>query len=134
MSLRHHRVVQWEEVLRQVFERIDTSLEEKYGRDYPLHPARPRHGTTASREADGLFDLGAAFTPGYGSEHGTGYVVQVTMATLSSVPASVKEAMELEVVERLAAELPVAFPGRDLRVERDGPVFKIVGDLSLGMV
>jgi len=134
MSIRHHRAVRWEESLRRVFARVDERLESKYGRDYPLHPARPKHGTTASPEADGLFDLGAAFTAGYGSKHGAGYVVQITMATLAAIPKAVRESMEREVVDMLKAELPAAFPGRDLRVERDGPVFKIVGDLSLGNV
>jgi hypothetical protein len=31
----------------------------------------------------------------------------------------------------LRAGLPEAFPGRELSVERDGPVFKIFGDLSI---
>jgi hypothetical protein len=32
-------------------------------------------------------------------------------------------------VERLRQELPREFPDRQLRVERDGPVYKIYGDL-----
>ncbi len=122
----------WEGRLREVFDRIDEHLERKYGGQYPLHPNRPPSGTTDSREQDGLFDLGAAFTPGFGSKHGRGYVVEIRLATLSHVPPEVVEEIEREAVERLRAELPAAFPGRDLRVERDGHRYKIVGDLSLG--
>lgn len=118
--------------MREVFARIDEDLEAKYGNRYPLHPSRPTSGSTASREQDGLFDIGAAFTPGFGSRHGRGYIVEVRMATLADVPPEVVEQIEREVVERLRAELPDAFPGRELRVERDGHRYKIVGDLSLG--
>lgn len=132
MSLRHWKAMDWEGRLREVFDRIDADLEAKYGDRYPLHPNRPPSGSTASREHDGLFDIGAVFTPGFGSRHGRGYVVEVRMATLSDVPPEVVERIEREVAERLRAELPRAFPGRDLRVERDGHRYKIVGDLSLG--
>lgn len=42
--------------------------------------------------------------------------------------------MEEFVVERLRQALPEAFPNRELNVTRDGPVFKIHGDLRLGTV
>ncbi len=132
MSLRHSKAMEWEELLRRVFDRIDEELEMKYGAQFPLHPARPPSGATASREHDGLFDIGAAFTPGYGSTYGRGYIVEVRMATLANVPADIIEQIEREVVERLRHELPKAFPERHLRIERDGHTFKIIGDLSLG--
>jgi len=132
MSLRHWKALDWEGRLREVFDRIDGDLERKYGARYALHPSRPPSGSTASREHDGLFEIGAVFTLGIGSRHGRGYIVEVRMATLNALPADVRSRIEEEVVERLRAALPDAFPGRDLRVERDGPVYKIVGDLSLG--
>jgi len=134
VSLRHWKATEWEGRLREVFDRIDDELEAKYGRQYPLHPARPPAGSTASREADGLFDIGAVFTPGFGSHHGRGYLVEVRLATPAKVPPAVVEQIEEEVVERLKALLPEAFPGRELRVERDGHLYKIIGDLSLGPV
>ena len=129
--MRHPKAEEWETRLRQVFDEIDDYLEHKYGRKLPLHPARPARGATSSKSQDGLFNLGASFTPGFGSEHGPGYAVEVRMVTLSRVPLYLRNAIEQEVVERLRQELPKHFPGRDLAVERDGPVYKIYGDLGL---
>ena len=123
--------MEWEDRLKSVFDQIDIELEERYGGRYPLHPARARRGTTANHESDGLFNIGAAFTPGFGSEHGKGYVVSVRMVTLASVPEDVRETIREAVADRLEVLLPEAFPERDLRVERDGEVYKIVGDLSV---
>jgi hypothetical protein len=131
MSARHPSVLVWEDKLKQAFDEIDAELEEQYGDRYPLHPNRPPLGTTANPEDDGLFNVGASFTAGYGSEHGRGYVINVRMATLVRVPPDVQEVMEVQVAEMLRARLPSFFPGRELRVERDGHVFKITGDLSV---
>ena len=132
MSTRHPKAEEWEERLKAVFDRIDDHLEDRYGHLYPLHPARPSHGRTSNREEDGLFNVGAAFSAGFGSQHGPGYVIEVRMSTLSRISAELREKIENEVAERLREDLPKAFPGRELRVERDGPVYKIFGDLSLG--
>jgi hypothetical protein len=132
MSVRHWKATEWEQRLREVFRRIDEELEARYGARYPLHPARSPRGTTASHEDDGLFDIGAVFTPGFGSQQGRGYLVEVRMATLANVPADVVERIERDVVERLRAELPKAFPNQNLRVERDGHHYKIIGGLALG--
>jgi len=134
MSARHPKVLAWERRLKEVFDRIDAELEQCYGQRYPLHPVRARKGQTANPAYDGLFNVGAAFSAGYGSRHGPGYVVRLRVATLAKVPKDVLEEMEDFVVQRLREELPVAFPQRDLKVTRDGPVFKIYGDLSLGAV
>ena len=130
-AVRHPRVEQWESRLRQVFNRIDDYLEDRYGDRYPLHPARAPRGTTGSRTQDGLFNVGASFSAGFGSERGPGYVVEVRMVTLTRVPAPVRERIEEEVAELLRRELPKAFPERHIRVDRDGTVYKIYGDLRL---
>ena len=52
------------------------------------------------------------------------------LVTLSNVPPDIRAKIEAEVVELLEQELPKAFPNRELEVERDGHVYKIVGDLS----
>ena len=83
------------------------------------------------REDDGLFNVGAAFSAGFGSEHGRGYVVEVRMSTLSDIPEKVRNTFENEVADLLEKELPAVFPDRHLKVVRDGPVFKIIGDLGL---
>lgn len=118
--------------MKGVFDRIDDALEERYGRRYPLWPSRPPRGATANREADGLFNVGAAFSAGYGTKFGRGYVIEIRMATPAHVPANVMEQIEEDVVGMLSRELKKAFPGRRLEVSRDGPVYKIHGDLSLG--
>ena len=131
MSMRGPEVTRWEEQLKQVFDRIDDRLEERYGSEYPLHPARAKRGTVGNREDDGLFNIGAAFSAGFGSEHGRGYIVEVRMSTLSNVPEKVQNTLENEVADLLEKELSSAFPGRNLKVVRDGPVFKVIGDLGL---
>lgn len=132
MSLRDARVQAFEQGLKRVFDRIDQELEDRYGHQYSLHPARSPSGATGNPQMDGLFNIGAAFTAGFGSTFGPGYVVDVRMTTLDHVPPDVQEAIEKEVVELLRQWLPEEFPGRNLRVERDGHGFKIVGDLSIG--
>jgi len=129
--MRHHKIEEWESKLKRVFDRVDDHLEEKYGRKYPLHPARPTRGTTSSKAHDGLFNLGASFSAGYGSKRGPGYVVEVRMVTLPRVPQYIRNQIEEEAVERLREELPREFPDRELKIERDGQVYKIHGDLRL---
>lgn len=124
--------MEWEQTLKRVFDRIDHRLEDQYGQLYPLHPSRPKRGKTSNPESDGLFNVGAVFTAGFGSERGPGYIVETQMATLSRVPDEVQERIEEEVVVMLKEELARDFPGRTLHVSRDGHVFKIHGDLSLG--
>jgi hypothetical protein len=77
-----------------------------------------------------LFNVGAAYSAGYGSSSGAGYVVEVRMATLSHVEDRVRQEIEAKVVGKLEERLPNEFPGKDLRVEQDGDIYKIVGDLS----
>ena len=132
MSFRDSRTTAFEAGLKRVFDRIDDELESRYGDRYPLHPARPAGGQTGNPEMDGLFNIGAAFSAGYGSEYGPGYLVNVRMVTLRAVPPKVQEQMEEEVAAQLRRLLPEIFPGRTLHVDRDGHVFKIHGDLSLG--
>jgi hypothetical protein len=131
---RHHAAVKFEKKLKKVFDRIDDYLEEQYGDRYPLHPSRAKRNTTANKEDDGLFNVGAAFSAGFGSEHGAGYVVEVRMATLAEIPEEIQDKLERIVAVCLRNELPKAFPKRKLKVKRDGPVYKIFGDLSLGSV
>lgn len=132
MSESKTKLERWEARLKQVFDEINDELEAEFGHRARRHPARPPHGATSNREDDGLFDLGAAFTVGIGSAHGPGYVVQARIATLDAVPADTQKKFEADVARRLKEKLPAAFPGVKLHVDRDGPVYKIHGDLSLG--
>lgn len=133
MSAGLTRLERWERRLKRVFDEIDAEFEaEGHCARYTRHPARPPAATTSNPEDDGLFDIGAAFSVGIGSRHGPGYVVQARIATLDNVPKATQRKFEDEVARRLRKKLPAAFPGVELHVDRDGPVYKIHGDLSLG--
>lgn len=128
----HPSLARFESKLKELFDRVDWELEGKYGSDYPLHPSRAKRGTTSNPQTNGLFNLGASFSAGFGSEIGRGYVVDVEMVTLAHVPADVREKIEEEAAARIEELLPQYFPGRDLSVSRDRNVFKIHGDIRLG--
>lgn len=116
--------------LKELFDTIDAEMEARWGDRYPRHPARPPAGTVPNAEDDGLFNVGAAFSAGYGSQHGRGYVIEVRIATLDSVESQQRERMKQYVKQRVDELLPEFFPGRDLVVTSDGALIKIVGDLS----
>ncbi|MCK5197725.1 MAG: hypothetical protein KAR21_05205 [Spirochaetales bacterium] len=122
---------EWEQTLKKIFDTIDDHLEDKYGYLYPLHPARPQRGRTSNKSSDGLFNIGAAFSAGYGSSYGRGWVVDVTMVTLSRVPGKIKQQIYLNVTEELKRLLLEYYPDRDIKVKLDGNVFKIFGELGL---
>ena len=129
--MRGSKVLAWEKTLKGVFDRIDARLEQEYGGKYLLRPNRPKSGWTSNPEFDGLFDVGAVFSAGFGSEHGRGYIVKVNMSTLSRVPADVISEIEGKVVAMLEEMLPIAFPNQHLRVVLDGHLYKIIGDFKL---
>ena len=132
MSMRGHEVRLFEKKLKAMFDRIDVELEEEWGGEYPLHPARPAFGSVGNPEHEGLFSVGASFSAGYGSDHGRGYVVETRLATLEDVPTETIEDIRNHVARRCSELLSEYFPNRDLDIVRDGSVFKITGDLSLG--
>ena len=126
------RVERWDAKLKAVFDEIDRELEAVDGlKHVPLHPVRPVAGATSNPEDDGALEIGANYTAGIGSKYGPGYVVRIRVATLEAVPKKAFQMLEETVVEMLNERLPVAFPGAGLRVDRDGDVYKIHGDLSL---
>jgi len=131
-AMRHPKLVQWEKQLKAIFDKIDDFLEDKYGGLFPLHPARAPRGSTSNKEHDGLFNIGASFSAGFGSKQGRGYVVEIKMATLAHVPREIREQIERDVIEILDRELENAFPQKILDVTKDGDIYKIHGDLSLG--
>ena len=122
---------EFESNLDAVLADADRTMEERWGGRWSLHPARPEAGAAANPRYDGLFRVSAAFTAGYGSEKGPGYILRVETATLEDVPAEERAAFEDEAAALVRDGLAQAFPGRDLHVERDGGVYKIYGDLSL---
>lgn len=130
--MRDPRSIAWEKTLDRLLDEIDQRLEAEYGEQARLHPARPQTGTTADPAMDGLFRVEAHFTPGYGSALGRGYILRVQMATLESISPDLREEIEARAAHLLRERLPQAFPHRHLQVERDGPLYKIHGDLRLG--
>ncbi len=130
----HPKLVRFEERLKAMFDEVDHYIEERYGGLYPLHPNRPAKGQTANPQTDGLFHIGADFTPGFGSERGRGYLIDVTMVTLDDVDPLVREEILHAAVEKVKEILPKHFPERELTVIRDGNHFKIQGDFSLGFL
>jgi hypothetical protein len=123
--------MRWEETLKRVFDALDAELEAEYGGRYPLHPSRPKRGATANPEDDGLFNVGAAFSAGFGSPNGPGYVVEIRIATLSRVPASIRAEIKQKIFQGLEKRLPQAFPGKELNVSEEAGILRIHGDLSL---
>jgi hypothetical protein len=130
----HPRTIEFDQRLKKLFDEVDAHIEDTYADTYPLHPARPARGQTANPQADGLFNIGADFTPGYGSRLGRGYLIDVTMATLEKVDEAVRQEIYHKAVDMVRQLLPVYFPGRGLNVQQDGNHCKIIGDFSLGDV
>jgi hypothetical protein len=130
----HPKTIEFNARLKKLFDEVDAYIEDAYGGSYPPHPARPLRGETANPQADGLFNIGADFTPGYGSELGRGYLIDVTVATLENVDEALRREIYHKAVEKVRQLLPVYFPERPLSVRQDGNHFKIQGDFSLGSV
>jgi len=99
-----------------------------------LHPVRPGRGETSNPEADGLFNIGANFTPGYGSELGRGYLIDVSMSTLEKVDEGIRREIYEAAAEKVKELLPLHFPERELTVKRDKNHFKIQGNFGLGVI
>lgn len=128
----HPKQAQLERKLRALADELDEYLEDRFGGLYPLHPNRPPRGKTASVAYDGLFSTGTQFSAGYGSEYGRGYVVSVDIRTLCPVKAEDRQKIEKASKEFLKERIPYHFPNRKIELKRDGTVYKLVGDFSLG--
>lgn len=129
--MRHAKAKKWELKLKEVFDEIDALLEERYADHFSRHPARPAKGKTSNPEMDGLINVGASYSAGFGSRFGPGYVVDIRVSTLRRVPKALREEMRGHVQELLIEKLPVAFPGKDLRVDKELRHLRIHGDMSL---
>ncbi|MBN2704496.1 MAG: hypothetical protein JXR23_09825 [Pontiellaceae bacterium] len=129
--MRHPKAMEWENRLKAVFDEIDAELEQLYGDRFSLHPARRAEGTTSNPEMDGLFNVGASYSAGFGSKLGPGYVVDIHLSTLERVPAELKAEIRDKVQTMLADKLATAFPGKNLQVDRERKHLRIHGDLSL---
>ena len=131
MDYRQHA---FEKQLKSMFDKIDDDLEDKFNGNYRLHPNRSKRGTTSNKESDGLFNVGVAFSLGYGSKYGRGYVLDLSLSTLQRIPFGVKRKFYKNVYHLIVHYLPIFFPSRDLEIVKDGNIYKIIGDFTLGDV
>jgi hypothetical protein len=130
-AMRSNKARKWEKTLKGVFDEMDHELETEYKGLWPRHPSRPTNGATSNPEQDGLFNVGAAFSAGFGSQHGPGYTVEIRLSTLKNVSAAIRAKIKGQVFQTLEKKLPVAFPGKTLQVSEENGVIRIHGDLSL---
>lgn len=132
MSMQHPKSEEWDRKLQGIFERVDHALEDEFGHLYSLRANRPARGQTSNPQMDGLFNFGASFTAGFGSDYGRGYVVDLDIGTWETIPEQQRAQIHDKALDLLKYELAAVFPGRRLEVVEDGPVWKIVGDFNLG--
>ena len=132
MAGQHPKSMEWDARLKAMFDVLDADLEDRFSGRWSLRTNRPTRGETSNPEADGLFNVGAFFTPGYGSKHGRGYLVEIVVATEENVGDDERREVESYASETLRRLLPKHFPERRLELDRDGNMYKIRGDLSLG--
>lgn len=127
-----NRQLQLERKMKKMFDMVDDYMEDKYDNHWRLHPNRLKRGKAANKEADGLFNIGAAFSPGFGTQCGRGYVIDLSVSTLQRIPFGMKNKLTKEAVVYISNLLPQFFKNRKLEIVKDGSVYKIIGDFSLG--
>ena len=127
-------MTEFDERMKKLFDEVDAFVEDLYGDKYILHPARPARGEAANPEADGLFNISANFTPGFGSDLGRGYLIDVSMVTLEKVDEDIRREIYQATADKIKELLPLHFSERELTVRRDRNHFKIQGDFSLGKI
>ncbi len=128
----HAKMREFDERLKALFDVVDQELELMWGDLHALHPNRPASGVTDDPSSDGLFEIAADFTPGYGSEYGRGYIIAFRVATLERVKQADFERLMSIAATLIERYLPEFFPDRRIDVVRDGARFKLIGDFSLG--
>jgi len=127
-------MTEFDDRMKKLFDEVDDFIEDLYGDKYCLNPVRPHRGETSNPEADGLFNIGANFTPGFGSDLGRGYLIDMSMSTLDKVDENTRHEILETVAKKVNELLPVHFPERCLTVHRDKNQYKIQGDFNLGVV
>ena len=127
-------MAKFDERMKKLFDEVDHYIEDLYCGKYSLHPVRPSRGKTSNPEADGLFNVGARFTPGFSSELGRGYIIDVKIATLEKVDEKVRREIHSAVAKKVEELLPIHFSERKFVVRRDINHYKIQGDFCLGII
>ncbi len=130
----HPKQEELEERMALLCQELDNHLEDIYGSRYKVHPNRLKRGQGSNPSFDGLFSTSTAFTLGYGSKFGRGYIVNVEVRTLDKVSQYDSIHITSSAFAFLKSKLPTYFPDHDLDIVQDGNVIKIVGDFGLGEV
>lgn len=128
----HPKQEELENNLSLLSQNLDNYLEDEYGSRYRIHPNRLKRGLGSNPRFDGLFSTAMAFTLGYGSKTGRGYVVEVDIRTLDRVSPEERQEINDAAFSYIQSNLKEVFPDRDLSIVKDGNLMKIVGDFSLG--
>lgn len=130
----HPKTMEFDSRLKKLFDEVDNYLEDLYESAYRLNKVRPARGETSNPEADGLFDIGAVFTPGYGSELGRGYLIDLKISTPEKIEENIRQEIYKNAADKVRELLPLHFPERELTVSRDRNHYKILGDFNLGEI
>lgn len=130
----HPKQEELEERMALLCQALDNHLEDLYGDHYAVHPNRLKRGQGSNPSFDGLFSTSMAFTLGYGSKYGRGYVVNVEVRTLDKVSQYDSVHITSSAFAFLKGNLNKFFPDHELDVVQDGNVMKIIGDFALGEV
>ena len=130
----HPKQEELENELANLCRNLDNHLEDKYGQKYRIHPNRLKRGAGSNPRFDGLFSTSIAFSLGYGSKSGRGYIVEVDIRTLDRVTEEDRKKILEDAFDYIKDNLKIYLPERELDIVKDGEVMKIVGDFSLGEV
>lgn len=130
----HPKQEELEMHMTELCKALDNHLEDLFGDTYKLHPNRMKRGSGANPSFDGLFSTSCAFTLGFGTKTGRGYVVNIDIRTLDRVSPEAKQEIQDRAFDFIAENLKTFFPERSLVVVRENNLLKIVGDFSLGEV
>ena len=130
----HPKQEELEKKLSLLCQALDNHLEDKYGEHYNIHPNRLKRGKGANPSFDGLFSTSLAFTLGYGSKYGRGYVMNVEIRTLDKVSQYDMADIKADAFSFVRQHLKTYIPEHELEIVQDGDLMKIVGDFSLGEV
>ena len=130
----HPKQEELEVKMSELCQALDNYLEDIYGEHYKLHPNRLKRGKGSNPSFDGLFSTSLAFTLGYGSRYGRGYVVNVEIRTLDKVSQYEQASIRGTAFSFISQNLKKYLPEHDLQIVQDGNVMKVIGDFSLGEV
>lgn len=130
----HPKQEELENELANLCRNLDNHLEDKYGQKYRIHPNRLKRGAGSNPRFDGLFSTSIAFSLGYGSKSGRGYIVEVDIRTLDRVTEEDRQKILEDAFDYIKDNLKIYLPERELDIVKDGEIMKIVGDFSLGEV